>query len=160
MTTVEISRKKIIQAILKEPVDTLKGGYWVTEDKQGVKQLVKNKTCAVCAVGAVMRNVVLNKYQNIECINDAAQKAASSSDESGKWMLKLSDFFENHYWNNRSNFENDWSLSLNKRRKLLRAATEKTRKETIKFVKENFPEKILININGSKPAADVKVVSK
>lgn len=70
MTIVEITKQKIINAIKKEP---LKDGYWFDRDADYLyKYSIKDHpNCVVCAVGAVMKNII-DPNQRIDWISSAA----------------------------------------------------------------------------------------
>lgn len=161
MTIVSISRKKICDAIEKEPTTTLAGGQWI--DTRSDKDKVKTKACSVCAVGAVMRNALLDRNQDAEAVHDASVAATEGANpisfnpydqaKVGYYMSSLSSFFEARY-SGRAIY--DLKVGTKKHRKEIKAL----KKDCIDFVKANFPAKIEIDIDGAKPAKDVKVVSK
>lgn len=160
MTVVSVSRKKICDAIAKEPTTALEGGNWFNLNEEGETTLTN---CSVCAVGAVMRNACLDRRQPAHAIEDAALAAtvsrgvAAHSDETPEslaadrfYMNALSVFFERGY-----NYTHRiWDLQGRSRMLAVKAL----KVECIDFVKKNFPPKIEIYIDGAKPAKDVKVV--
>lgn len=173
MTIISVSRNKIIEAIRHEPVESLKGGAWVDE-RRGSK--VKDKNCSVCAVGAVMRKV-LDPKQSVVKIRKAAMEALGNGEptgdhyseiEEGRYMAALSCFFEESFEENMRKMTEELQEHFNDTylrdpvdhfRKMYNKAVNQTRKDTIDFVKTNFPKEIKIDIDGAKPAKDVKVCS-
>lgn len=168
MTIVKISKAKIIEAIEKEPITRLEPGTWI-DNEQGytVGSSKKEKNCSVCAVGAVMRNACLNPKQDAYRVEAAASAAVgninctsnSSLALSHKnYMAALSAEFESGAGDlmmpgSASKNHRDWQeVSTKEKREL--------KKQVISFVKKNFPKFVEIDINGAKPAKDVKVVSK
>lgn len=159
MTTVRISRNQIIKAIKKEPLKTLRPGNFVL--LHGRNEKVKNKTCSVCAVGAVMRNALLAPTQSAKFIERAADSnnGAICGDPQSElydenYMAALSSFFELHADNIRRAREDeriDHELTLKE--------TKQLRAETLRFVKDCFPKHVDVDIDGAKPAKDAKVVS-
>lgn len=164
MTIVSISRKKICDAIAKEPATRLARGNWVGVNSEDDK--VKSKDCSVCAVGAVMRNALLDREQPAESIDDASiaamkhEKVRFSQFANGnpdrmvaqsKYMGALSAFFETEYYIR----EIGWMSGSTRTR-----ALRKLKADCIKFVRKNFPATVQVNINGALPAEDVKVVSQ
>lgn len=158
MTIVSISRKKICEAIEKEPTTTLAAGEWIQFESEGK---VKSKHCSVCAVGAVMRNALLDRNQDAEAVHDASLAATKFGNpislnpehqaEQGHYMSSLSSFFEREY------SERDiWMFDPGTKKH--REEMKKVKKDCIAFVKKNFPAKIEIDIDGAKPAKDVKVL--
>lgn len=158
MTVVSVSRKKICDAIAKEPTTRLEDGNWYDADSDsGLTD------CSVCAVGAVMRNACLDRRQPAHAIADAAWAATASSRHVAAhsietpeslvadrfYMNALSVFFEKGY--------NDLEIwGLQGRSRML--AVKALKAECIDFIKKNFPPKIEIDIDGALPAKDVKVV--
>lgn len=76
MTVVQISKKRIIKSIMEEPLVNLEPGKWV--DDVDVGSTIKAKDCPVCAVGAVMRNV-LSEREELNAIWDAAEAAVGDT---------------------------------------------------------------------------------
>jgi hypothetical protein len=161
MTIVSITRSEIVKAIKKEPLKTLKAGHWVLGKENS---RVKNKTCSVCAVGAVMRNALLAPNQVARAIDDAAWAATQDCEVADadpmdliaekSWMAALSCFFENLSSEIEEDSDEGYAHVLTEKE------TKRLRDETVTFVKKNFPKKIEIDIDGAKPAKDVKVVTK
>jgi hypothetical protein len=71
MTIVKVSKKKIIRAILDEPLRNLAPGTWI-DYNEGDGDLANNevKDCPVCAVGATMR-AIISPDEKMEHILDA-----------------------------------------------------------------------------------------
>lgn len=169
MTTVLVSKQRIINAIKKEK---LKAGYWLASkemiqsaenyegsskfDDIGRKTPIAQKDCMVCAVGAVFRSVCAKNSmifdidrhitgQDIEpyiygAVSEAhAISRAQMLIDDEKYMSALSSYFE-------------W-LDENTNHKPYRI-----KEKLIKFVKDNFPKNIELDINGIQPAKDVKVL--
>lgn len=169
MTIVEISKAKIIKAIESEPLKTLKANSWIDIWRgNAANPRVDNKSCSVCAVGAVMRNALLSKGQRALAIEDAAIAAMGDDSanhdwerslEKKNWMAALSAFFESAdseirnalddvFLEFQSSYYDDMELII----------ARELRARTASFVKDNFPDKIQVDIDGAKPAKDVKVV--
>jgi len=164
MTIVSISRKKICDAIAKEPATRLAYGSWIGNYDEFTK--VKSRDCTVCAVGAVMRNALLDREQPAEAVDDAAiaamkfekvrysQYANGDPDKMaarGSYMGALSCFFEGEFHLREIAWMNGSTRAT---------ALRKLKADCIKFVRKNFPATIQVNINGALPAEDVKVVSQ
>lgn len=159
MTTVSISRKKICEAIAKEPTTTLQGGSWAASDgKARYHSSVRTRNCKVCAVGAVMRNACLAPTQVWGNIQAAADASTGNGDprgdalheaKKGRYMAALSSFFEGE-------FEDRRIIFLRGRERM--AAVKQLKTDCIRFVEKNFPSKLEIDIDGAKPAKDIKVV--
>lgn len=181
MTIIELRKSRLMNAIKKEP---LKPGSFVMTYES--KDTVASKHCQVCAVGAVMRSV-LDKKQNhynifkaasasikdhvsvapdiydLECLvrdNLAEDEIISIKDlrtaltkealrvlnEENSPMGALSFFFEGLCSLKEINGE------------LTGVQLAGIRRTVFVFVRDNYPSKMLINIDGAKPAHDVKVV--
>jgi hypothetical protein len=164
MTIVSVSRKKICAAIAKEPTTTLVPQHWVAGRKY--TDQVKSRDCYVCAVGAVMRNALLHPKQPALSIGDAASAAVSAEGgscdagadaveeaENGSYMSALSAFFE-------TEAEYRGINQMGSRTRKRKEAMKKLKKDCIKFVKKNFPSKLEIDIDGARPAKDVKIVDE
>lgn len=152
MTTIEVTKGQIIKAIKEEPM--LRRGTWVSP----VSQLspVSDPTCSVCAVGAVLR-AHLGQRQKAWRILDAAGAATAGAVscmgdytyarqelEQGRYMAALSCVFEEA--EREAQYNNDIE------------AGEAGRAAAITFVREHFPRRVRININGTRPRRGVKVV--
>ena len=166
MTVVQVSRSKIIKAIKDEPLKTLQADHWYFFDGRGPdeKKQVRNKNCTVCAVGAVMRNALLAPTQPLPAIAQASQVAVGNYGygycsasaiqlnlEEENYMAALSAFFESN--------AADMGINECEDKKERKALTKKLRDMTVKFVKKSFPKTVYVNIDGAKPAKDIKVVS-
>lgn len=165
MTIVRISKQRIIEAISSEPLRNLRSGDWaLPEESQALT--VGAKDCPVCAVGAVMR-AVLDPEQDPDWLYSAAVASTSvetplcagglegvipSKREVKKApMVALSGFFEQECADAKRR-THSFGLSRHQMRRI--------RKKVIEFVEENFPPTMLIDIDGAKPARDVRVVKK
>lgn len=163
MTIVSISRDKICEAIAKEPATRLQAGSWIhfsTRYDRGPAK-VKSKNCSVCAVGAVMRNALLNRDQDAYAVTSASLAAVKGAPcdgdtspvqlaKRGRYMNALSVFFERE-WENRIEFSGISDRAHNK-------IVSEIKADCIDFVKKYFPKTVKIDIDGALPAADVKVV--
>ena len=157
MAIIEVTKEFIVDAIRNEPDKTLQGGSWVqvTDDYYELCNLsVDSPECAVCAVGAVMRRA-LDSNQNARAIHRAAvastdrdrdvcgfgtiraPQAAREMCDRGSYMNALSVLFEA--------FDDECDRDA-------------VKQVVIDFVMNEFPPTIRIDIDGAKPAADVKVV--
>jgi hypothetical protein len=162
MTIVSVSRKKICDAIAKEPTTRLNAGSWVDEGGDVRHHEVRSRDCTVCAVGAVMRNALLHPRQEAFNIENAAQASILSASNiglhgdpmaeirKGRYMAALSSFFEGQF------VERDIPYVHNTRARM--KAVKQLKADCIKFVRDNFPAQLEINIDGARPAEDVKVV--
>ena len=181
MTIVKISKEKIIKAIEKEPLKTLRAGSWCGDgysDDMSAAIKDSSKSCSVCAVGAVMRNVLLDKNQPIYMISDAAAAAVSDADpmagfgslteirsralyqlrENKSPMAALSSYFEG-VWQ----FYAEKALESNPECCYAEPSREDVkliREKTVAFVKRHFPKHVEVDIDGAKPAKDVVVLRK
>jgi len=86
----KFTKKECIKAVLTEP---LKLGSWNSED---------NKTCSVCAVGAILRQHNINNSSQIDRLmninssrSSTQEKAINIHIKNGKYLHALSCFFEN-----------------------------------------------------------------
>lgn len=173
MTVVEITKQRVIKAIKEEPL--LRGGSWFAfsdnaPDDFDFKLLVGDKkNCTVCAVGAVLRDVLDKQSLAFDiddavdgCIDQGLPISDLSSYESIEDTLKAL-LIDKHYMNALSVlFETSWDKAMEKNdyNDLSRHQIYRIKQKLIKFVQKNFPAKIQIDIDGAKPAKDVKVVRK
>lgn len=198
MSIVNVTKNRIIKAIRNEPA--LAAGSWATissaafkkmtakdhkfEDRSRYSQDVlenmprnlKTKDCAVCAVGAVMREI-LDPKQSLNNISWAAEASVQDSNytvasfgsdfynldeleetalqilQDGVAMNALSYLFEglDSYYKEGLKLEHNVPLSGR--------YIGIIRKRVIKFIDKNFPKTIQIDIDGAKPAKDVKVIT-
>lgn len=188
MSSVVITRARIAKALLNEPV--LLPGTWVSmteefketcetdynSDGYYLDQMpkdLKTKDCSVCAVGAVMREI-LDPHQKLSAISKAssaatiygnfvgngaltryemrrARKEALDILNSGNPMSALSYLFESL---------GDYYIMKSPSGKLRLRDIKAIRSAVVDFVEKNFPYKVTIDIDGAKPAKDVKVVKK
>lgn len=173
MTTVEITKAKIIKSIQNEPV--LEPNGWVrfinaktlAGVAKSIKENPKTTACSACAVGGVLRNVLspkttYNRFQMVisACIDDIVgvdcygsygpptrkeiERDALEALNAGFPMNAMSIVFEGFAQRHQDKGD--------------RRAGNLARQPTINFVKKHFPAKIQIDIDGAKPAKDVKVV--
>ncbi len=174
MTHVRLTKEFIIDAISKET--RLEAGSFVyTSGDVNIHPVfidtVEPESCDVCAVGAVMWRA-LEPHQNVFYVHDAAQAATkegscipefidtddpedcSGDDDvndmdgvrflalslihAGLHMNALSMFFEGacHYIDN----------------------IDDVAAATVAFVKEHFPDSVVVDIDGARPARDIEVV--
>lgn len=172
MTTIQITRKRVLKAISSEPLKLLKHGsfIWGSEDEFGneLNPSKIGKDCPVCAVGAVMRSVldpnqseerlckVANNSMKSYCaepemdFEDKKQLAAEVDYIAKKApMAALSQMFEGlcHLAERRS-----------KTGYISRHQMRRIRQNLIVWAKRSLPETMKINLNGAKPAKDVKVI--
>lgn len=134
MTTIIITKEEIIEALDTEPLAT---GYWVNfgGDFDGTFRKSLGE-CAVCAVGAIFKHKLsgdLSAYAVERHIDELMRHMGSLHDprqaeehaEAGRYLQAISCVFEGT------------AGDMDKRREV-----------TIKFVKEEFPEKIFLDIDG------------
>ena len=159
---IEITKKRIKTAILEEPY--FKAGSWVRDTRD--RQVGDRKSCSVCAVGAVLRSVLDDK-QPAEMIKKAAAKAAprrfgiaSIMDKISRHKILKSQIRNEQYMNALSTyFESIW-FEADRRTdemEISRHQVYRIRKKLVKFVDKNFPRKIVVDIDGAKPAKGMKV---
>lgn len=186
-TQIEVSKQFIINAIKKEPF--LRGGSWKSTTEIYAKingddfvsrddfaalyeklDIIENKDCAVCAVGAVFRNVLeqsqrteslvaaisaqINKEGNIRttAIGDSVDEFEAFAKKWAKekrYMSALSQYFEALY---------NFRIHCGYTNELSRHQIYRIKLRLIDFVKKYFPKKIILDIDGAEPAKDVKVV--
>lgn len=195
MAKVNVTKARIARAIAKEPV--LTPGAWASMVKDAKARLdpddlytgfdetmlkklkTKSKDCAVCAVGAVMRDI-LDPSQNACAIENASEQAvtgpsgylhefdiapviytkedrkglyknAKETVAAGAPMAALSMLFEglSSYYRQQRNS-----------RELTTRDLAQIRRSVVAFVQTNFPYKVTIDIDGARPAKDVKKVKK
>lgn len=160
MTVVRISRARIVKAIEAEPVETLRAGSWVYGSCLQ-KRFASSTECSVCAVGAVLRRAVLAPRSRAFTITDAANAAVWGAEtlagdfneelENDRYMAALSCFFESQWSARGLCWDSVQGTERSSRIHTLRA-------DTARFVAENFPRTIDIDIDGARPAKDVRVV--
>jgi hypothetical protein len=182
MTTVRITKQHVLDAIRKEPL--LRSGSWVylrqlPDDDEPVR--VNDPRCAVCAVGAVMRNVIDasapylriddaakaatdhagrvtpawdydDDYKPVDPATTTIEQALEEADE-GEHMAALSTYFEGQV-----------ALAETE---LGRGAYDFTyadwdviRARVLAFVGEHFPDTLDVEIDGAPPAPGVEVVHR
>lgn len=154
MTTIEVSKKDIIKALETEP--KLFSGAWALTKRRSDAGLARIKVaddCRVCAVGAVMRSV-LAPTQPAKAIVRAALAATDGAQaltyadyakvelRAGRPMAALSCVFE----------------FAELRRGWFDKEGEAGRAAATAFVKEHFPKRIRIDIDGARPRKGVKVI--
>jgi hypothetical protein len=162
VTTVRVTKEQIIAALRVEPL--LEAGSWA--DPRYTRGPVEKcaipldevQHCYVCGVGAVLRRAVLDAHETVGALVRAAVAAtdgwpvtpggsesyladAARAVESGFHMSAISLVFEGTY-------SEDWS------------SIEDCRSAAIVFVEQHFPETVLIDIDGARPARDVQVVER
>lgn len=172
MTVISVGRNRIIKAIESEPFleaktwAKLKGtprnlnwGTVADREKARKTRVSDTENCSVCAVGSVMRNCI-SKNQNWNKIEKASMHSISVMGnppsveptvlvKEKHYMRGLSNFFESAWREEEYRFP---YLSMNAEK------IARVRAKTIQFVKDNFPTRIKIDIDGVKPAKDVTVV--
>lgn len=166
MTIVQITRGRLVRAIMKEPLETLRPGAFIRPSGPDFGFCkARDKNCSVCGVGAVLRQVLASDQSasdlDIAGYSSTAGEYMSTSARSGyntaEWCLKsgrymsaLSCLFEGLSREYAPGGNTDKITARTMRRVLV---------ELVKFVEKEFPAKITIDINGAKPARDVRVVS-
>lgn len=167
MTIVLVTKKRIINALRKE---RLKPGHWLASkemisasesDNDALNETLGKQTtikdCMVCAVGAVFRSVCAKnsiisevekhiKNQDISAFfehsvfgEENALRCAKNFVEDEQYMSALSSYFE---WLDENTQHKPYRIKM----------------KLVKFVEENFPKSIELDINGIQPAKDVKVI--
>ncbi len=191
MAIVEVTRSRILKAIKTEPIKTLRPGQWVGYPRGfSWNKTVAEKSCSVCAVGAVMRNV-LDPSQSYEWIDNAARQATDIGglilaphyndlkykvNPSGvgfirkvltkRQMVTQLKKSALKYLNEKNCmavlsylFEGLCGIaSKGHYDKLTNTQLANIRRSVYSFVKNNFPHKVKIDIDGAKPAKDITVV--
>lgn len=156
MTIVSISKNVILKALKTE---RLTAGHWIYVPGERKSDLWSDrlrsqpaKNCKVCAVGAVIRNAV-SKKSIVKDINALASRRTGFSycDYSFKTEERAKEYIENGNYMDALNtlFEGSYDKLKNMR---------EVRSIMVKFVKENFPEKIELDIGEMKPSAFVRRV--
>jgi hypothetical protein len=163
-TVVEVSKEQILAAIENEPL--LMPGAWITT--------LSDHVCGVCAVGAVMRNVV-KRRDDPDAITNAASAATRYGVSGSPGISDDADIDENLAFVREEAHE---LLAENAMNALsvffegvcdvygltyLNAHTDTealtaVRTETSRFVRTCFPRVVAIDIDGVAPATHVKVV--
>jgi hypothetical protein len=181
MTIVQISKKRLIKALENEPLRNLNPGAWVDETLSPSGD-IKAKDCPVCAVGAVMRDV-LSPATPLYEIDNAANAATEAWGVTMPVDRDKYDYATNKYVRVKvSNkmvlteaakdiknspmaalsqaFEGLCELAIERGANgLSRQQIARIRKALVGWVKKNYPNQVLIDINGASAAKDVKVVS-
>lgn len=151
MTITYISRKKICEAIAKEPTTRLNAGDFALSPSETGH--VRSKSCSVCAVGAVMRSVLNPRLyaSDIETsavrtmrIEDPKKRSHYSGDippkkllEKKQYMHALSSLFEREFIE-----KGICSMSGRQRAR----AVKQLKKDCIAFVQANFPARVALDI--------------
>lgn len=173
-----VTKRQIVEAIANEPY--LFPGNWIEYrgSKPSPNIKARSKQCTVCAVGSVLQDVLSRDttvgelgilacrltpgptlcygadYNSIEEIHRAAAQYYIIDDP----LSVLSFMFEGaaSFYGADMIGLNDISYDKMSRGEKLKIAS--TRRETIKFVKKNFPEEIELDIGGLKPSPGTKIV--
>lgn len=169
------TQKEINKYVKKEKISeaNLAGEIYVNIENSIEKkfQIVGNKKdCVVCAVGSVFREI-LDKDQPLSFIGAAVESELSKESErdavgstsyyslkeleeqaiahvtNKNYMVALS-----HYFESLCNMRERWNEDLS------RHQMYRIRLKVVDFVRKHFPNKIVLDIDGAKPAKDVKVV--
>jgi len=155
---IEVTKYRIKKAIKTEPL--LKAGHWVNwvGDRESTT-VGDKKNCSVCAVGAVLREV-LDDEQKSYMIDSAAETCINSDrlflpDMAGRdedWLLEKAAVLcdDKAYMNGLSTyFEGLWRLAEDRANDdyVSRHQVYRIRQKLLKFVTEHFPAKIILNIN-------------
>jgi hypothetical protein len=182
MAIVRITKNRIMKAIKNEPA--LRPGSWIdimkVYEKSGNVQVggwefmnkvnAKDKECSVCAVGAIMRDI-LDPTSTARKLDSAAAQATSGSaihfdsyenDLSRSAIIKRAkeDVFKGRYMNALSVLFEGLGELKGGWESLTPRDIAGLRRSAIAFVKKNFPHSVEIDIDGAKAAKDVKVVRK
>jgi hypothetical protein len=176
---VEITKKRIIKAIETEPA--LVPGLWVTYEGAAPANVGNTANCSVCAVGAVMRSCMeptqsanfidsaasaaIEVEDNLEAADTAELRSVQSFSETRKQIYaRAKKQAENKLYMHSLSYVFEGLTDLKgreefrARRFISKAAMRSVRRSLVSFVKKNFPNKVVIDIDGAKPAKDVKVV--
>ena len=129
--TKTITKKQIIEALQTEPI--LKRGFWFEPDFYGHK--IK---CSVCAVGCILRAMSFETWarENGYLLNELGSVVTKhvNCGDIGLWKRRKSEYLEtNNYLAALSvHFESGYG-----------------RKQCIKFVEQNFPDRLSITVQTS-----------
>jgi len=151
---IKLTKKKLIDILNKEPLAA--GGFILIKDKETgtictFDEIIdEGQPCIGCAVGQTFRNL-LSEDVNLRsldawCYDQTVTSACDASDggdldyalEAKLWLSALSIKFES------------LCSGLNARGKVIRSPNHPVKKQLITFIKENFPTKIEIDIDGFK----------
>lgn len=174
---IRLTKAQIIRALENEPITRLRAGYgWFSSRlanfrPRTVGTFGQTDDCYECAVGAVMRQVIsprLGLSRLNDAIGAATRGAGVTPDEAfttnevldqaraeldaGRAMGALSIAFEGL-----------WSLDVEDvtdERDEDDARADRVRAEVVAFVKGHFPPSVVVDIDGAKPAQDVKPVKE
>ncbi len=173
---VEVTKQFIIEALETERLELLKPGCWMEVDAD---VSTSKENCPRCAVGAVVNRVLASSTIAADIFSLSGRITAGAlvapSDEDileeddlrdtaleimhdplGKPMSALSYFFESCCVLELRVVGRDELEDCSPEE--VREVISLARNSTIRFVKEHFPEKVKIDINGFEPAKDVVVV--
>jgi hypothetical protein len=167
MTTIEITKRKVIKALESEPARTLRPGKWVSApmDREETAK-VSDPNCTVCAVGAVMR-CALDPDEYATKADEVAMDATEAAEmialagTRGSILAEAAALAKDYPMNALSCvFEGLASLSRKKSRvhELSNRQIAGIRRSVVAFAKKHLPAKMHIHIGNAKPAHDVKVV--
>lgn len=190
MTIVRITKNRVLKAIKNEPIKNLKAGSWMdllnsTELFTGNicelrNKSIKDDNCSVCAVGAVLRNIldpncsafdpstaadsaveVATPNWTYGATKEGLKEEALEFIHNDKCMSALSIYFEGLCC---LKINADLNLNHMSTGAAKRAMTPKQlapiRRSVLSFVEKNFPSHITIDIDGIKPAKDVKIIEQ
>lgn len=159
MTVVKLTREFVLDAIEKE--SRLRAGYWIDWFGESAGHDVNAEDCAVCAVGAVMRRALAKSAKATEVEFLCAEAAGTETEVVSGLCLTGG-----------TNMESAISTAKTFVNKLPMAALSHVfetasrlyprtfRDVTLNFVREHFPPVILVDVQGSKPASDVKTLAR
>lgn len=145
MKTITVTKQACLKAVAKEP---LKPGNWIYAKTKGKRVLV-NKTCSVCAVGAVLRaaRVPNSKIIDVACCNTSGhlclnENAIKPALEVGNYLAALSSYFEGS-----ADFFVDGGLvAWHDTRTGARKPMRTQRKLLAAFIEANFPDSFTVDV--------------
>jgi len=131
-----ITKKEVLQAIKTEP---LTSGNWVKLDD---KKRFNDKTCSVCAVGAVLRKAGLGN----QAINDFGDALAmqgvvapdSYLESEGYVEAEIQDYLDTEKYLHALSYKFEYQANKT-------GVGKRTRNILAKFVEVNFPDKIKLD---------------
>ncbi len=168
---IRLTKRQIIKALENEPATRLRAGSWTCGDLEvTVSAYGKQKGCYECAVGAVMRqsisprssSKIISDACDAACIGDNIRSFNTSEDgviNEGLAIVKR----KNHMSALSAVFEGLWRIQdltpafSNEHDDAIAAIVKP---KVIDFVRKHFPASVVVDIDGAKPAKDVKVVKE
>lgn len=156
MALVRVPKNLLIEALKKERIDNLQPGNWFEPTNS---ENIRARECIVCAVGSIFRRAICHPKSTVEdlgylitkTVDDRngpyshmpSDEGVASALETANYFMALSNFYEKEYL--------DMPAPTTHFKK-------KLKRDCISFIKEFFPEEILMWTHSVEPHPNLKVV--